>query len=93
MSEAYNERYKVVAGSDSCHCCFEHTVVDTRSNTGYEPKPHSTVCETFNEEDATRIAMALNMLNHVEEVVSRRGGKASFLFETLSFLRPQESDS
>lgn len=59
-----SERYKVVPGSQSSHCCFEWTVVDaTRPimiggehyNGEYE-----SVCECFEEADARLIADSLN---------------------------------
>ena len=46
-------RYKVLVGSQSGHCCFDYTVVDTL-------KPHpvyasqglfDAICETFSEEE------------------------------------------
>lgn len=45
-------RYVVVSGSESGHCCFEFTVVDTQEET--------TVCECFDEVSAVKIADALN---------------------------------
>jgi len=47
------QRYVVIKGSESGHCCFEFTVVDTQD------KPHW-VCECFDEEQALIIAMELN---------------------------------
>jgi len=57
-------RFEARRGSQSSHCCFEATVVDTT-------KPHmiggqqykddcEAVCECFFFEDAERIAAALN---------------------------------
>ncbi len=57
-------RYKVVDGSQSGHCCFDATVVDTTQpvmiggehyNGQYEA-----VCECFDHSNAERIAAALN---------------------------------
>ena len=55
-----SKRYKAVKGSESGHCCFDATVVDTQT-------PHPTfagdldwVCECFTIEDAQKIADALN---------------------------------
>lgn len=54
------KRYKVIEGSESAHCCFCYTVIDTM----IEPKSlcdcSNTVCETFAEEHAIAIADALN---------------------------------
>ena len=52
-------RYKVVEGSQSCHCCFDATVVDTTKPTMIGPQFES-VCECFNEEEANLIAESLN---------------------------------
>lgn len=46
-------RYVVLSGSESKHCCFSATVVDTESD-------NSTVCECFDGDEADRIAAALN---------------------------------
>lgn len=51
-------RYKVSKGSRSGHCCFEYTVIDSAINNQWD-KGH-TMCETFSEEDALTIQMALN---------------------------------
>lgn len=55
-------RYLVIGESQSSHCCFEATVVDT-----HEKNPHSghyrTVCETFDLADAEEVADALNATN------------------------------
>ena len=48
-------RYAVVAESVSAHCCFEATVIDTKENYNY-------TCECFEQEDAIKIANALNIL-------------------------------
>lgn len=64
--EMKSPRYTVVNESQSCHCCFKYTVVDTNDpvilngkhyNNRYEP-----MCETFTKEDAELICAALN--NH-----------------------------
>jgi hypothetical protein len=63
------ERYQVVLGSESAHCCFEATVVDTtrpildRSGKpmNYDGRVHyEAVCECFEQDDAQMIAKALN---------------------------------
>ncbi|MCP4377696.1 MAG: hypothetical protein GY794_16160 [bacterium] len=66
------DRYKVLDGSESGHCCFEATVVDTTKllsdlmQNGHpyegsdgEPKCES-VCECFDRDDAEQICAALN---------------------------------
>lgn len=52
------DRYKVVAGSSSQHCCFDYTIVDTGNLDGFG-FPES-ICECFEVEDATLVAAALN---------------------------------
>lgn len=57
-------RYCIEDGSQSCHCCFEYTVVDlTRPvmiyGSHYKGK-HEPVCECFTREDAELICDALN---------------------------------
>jgi hypothetical protein len=59
-----NERYKVVAGSQSARCCFEYTVVDTwTSCTIGDRTRFQSMCECWDEEVAARIAQALNGLD------------------------------
>jgi len=57
-------RYKVVDGSQSCHCCFSETVVDTTKpvmigGKHYESQ-YEAVCECFDAADAKLICDALN---------------------------------
>lgn len=61
MSEA---RYKVVEGSQSAHCCFEATVVDTTKpvmigGEHYEGQ-FDPICECFDRSDADAICAAMN---------------------------------
>lgn len=75
-------RYQVVVGSQSCHCCFEATGVDTS-------RPN-TVCECFSMEDAQLICDALNAkdalaLPYLEEEVEVCWDKKESL---LSYLTP-----
>lgn len=62
-------RYKVVAGSQSAHCCFCFTVVDSsrpffigqKQWVDADGTPEfEALCECFNVDDARRIADALN---------------------------------
>lgn len=64
MGMTTKPRYKIVEESQSAHCCFSHTVVDTTRprtigdehyNNSYEA-----VCECFEEEDAILVCSALN---------------------------------
>lgn len=63
------ERYKVIDGSQSAHCCFVATVVDTTKHVLIGGKPYmargglpqyEAVCECFEDADATMICAALN---------------------------------
>jgi len=72
-------RYKVLVGSQSGHCCFDYTVVDTL-------KPHpvyasqglfGAICETFSEEEAHAVARALNAATTNQATLAR----AARLFE------------
>lgn len=61
-----SERYKVVEGSQSCHCCFDYTVVDTTRPVMFGDEhyrgQYEPMCETFDRADADRICEALNQL-------------------------------
>lgn len=57
-------RYKIVDGSQSGHCCFEATVVDTTKpvmlNGEHYENQYDPVCECLDLADAEMIAAALN---------------------------------
>ena len=53
-----NQRYKVVSGSVSAHCCFVASVMDEAN-----PDNDEAVCETYYVKDAELIANALNAFN------------------------------
>lgn len=64
-------RYEVVPESESAHCCFVATVVDTTRPVldgegkpmDYDGRPHyEGVCECFSVDAAELIAKALNAL-------------------------------
>lgn len=56
-------RYAVVSWSVSAHCCFDATVLDTKTEHDHSnqdaPSFHQ-VCECFENDDAMRIAKLLN---------------------------------
>ena len=60
--------YIVIPKSQSAHCCFEATVVDTNAPKVFNGVPYiddgvpqyEAVCECFDIADAQRIANALN---------------------------------
>ena len=58
-------RYKVVKGSESQHCCFNYTVVDTHKveDAGGGAFYFETVCECFKEKYATIVCNALNTID------------------------------
>lgn len=63
MTRDAEMRYKVIDDSQSGHCCFSATVVDTtriwrRDDDGMPT--FASVCESFDYEDAVQIADALN---------------------------------
>jgi hypothetical protein len=63
-------RYQIILGSESGHCCFEFTVIDTERpvlNSIGEPviddegrQLYEPVCECFEKKDAVLIRNALN---------------------------------
>lgn len=62
-------RYQIAAGSETGHCCFAFTVVDTerpRSDTTGAPvaiggrQCYEPVCECFEESDAKHVCASLN---------------------------------
>ncbi len=59
-----DKRYKVVEGSQSSHCCFEATVVDTTKPTMIGGKQYGNqfdaVCECFTLEEAQLVCDSLN---------------------------------
>lgn len=56
-------RYQAIEGSQSGHCCFEGTVVDTREPSKMGPDLFRITCECFDFADAEMIAAALNAQN------------------------------
>lgn len=57
-------RYIIVDGSLSSHCCFQFTIVDTDAG----KKPYGdywerSMCETFQRDEAEQICAALNKSN------------------------------
>lgn len=50
-----SDRYKIVEGSESGHCCFEFSVIDTQNKELFEP-----ICETYTKRHAELICNCLN---------------------------------
>lgn len=72
------QRFKVVKGSQSCHCCFEATVVDTTKpvmigGEHYEGQ-FEPVCECFEVEDAETVCHALNAVSNTMPVYGSKEG-------------------
>ena len=65
-------RYSIREGSESGHCCFKATVVDTSKpymiGKEHYPDCYVEVCECFNIEDAEKICAALNAANDLKEI-------------------------
>lgn len=60
------ERYKVMEGSQSAHCCFEWTVLDTEQKEEYTESGFLAVCECFERADAEKIAISLNSFSSTD---------------------------
>lgn len=58
-----NGRYLILPGSESAHCCFEFTIIDTAAGKNDFGDWNKTMCECFDEEEATTICNALNNIN------------------------------
>jgi len=60
-------RFKIVEGSQSVHCCFDFTIVDTAKPYMIGGKQYNgqfeTVCECFEKVDADMVCAALNTHN------------------------------
>lgn len=60
------DRFKAIKGSQTAHCCFEATVIDTtKPHMDFEGKPmdwFTEVCECFDMASAETIAAALNLV-------------------------------
>lgn len=68
------ERYAIIPGSDSGHCCFEFTVVDmynskeqTYTYTYKDEKywEYAVMCECFDLESASKVCEALNYVERM----------------------------
>jgi hypothetical protein len=56
-----NDRYIIVEGSSSGHCCFQYTIVDTlEGKESYGDYWKKSLCETFERAEAEIICVALN---------------------------------
>lgn len=79
-------RYKVVEGSQSAHCCFEATVVDTTKPVMIGGKQYKdqfdAVCECFDYSEAERIAQAMNDQNLPIRTPEGRQIREAFLKES-----------
>lgn len=54
-------RFKIVHGSESGHCCFEYSIVDTQQSITILGQEHfALVCECFYEQEAILVCEALN---------------------------------
>ena len=62
---ATTKRYLVIEGSQSAHCCFEATVVDTTKPDNCCVGVFEEVCECFSIEAANKVADSLNKTNNL----------------------------
>lgn len=81
------KRYQVVKGSESAHCCFEATVIDTEKEMGSHP---DWVCECFEPSRAHAIADAMNAadeapLSELSPACQDRCGKAFDIHSALLY--------
>lgn len=54
------DRFIILEDSDSGHCCFEHSILDTTKMNDVWPEKYESICETFDIESAESICEALN---------------------------------
>lgn len=80
-----SNKYKVVGGSQSAHCCFEATVIDTTKPEMIGDKHYNNeyvaICECFEVTDAEDIVNALNSHDNLTEQIK-------MLREALELVRP-----
>lgn len=63
-----HERFIVVKGSLSSHCCFEYSIVDTLAGKeDYGDYWKLIMCECFEEKEANIICEALNKCNNLNK--------------------------
>ena len=57
-------RYKIRQGSQSAHCCFAFTIVDSENPEGfvdqYGYRHYDVICEAFEQSEAELVCAALN---------------------------------
>lgn len=57
-------KYEIIEGSESAHCYFSHTVVNTYIQSFPNLPYFETVAECFSKEDAELVCKALNLMNN-----------------------------
>jgi len=72
MGKPKEERFIVKDGSNSGHCCFEYSVIDTyrkpfKYDDGGISEPYA-VCECFYKQEAEEICRALNSIETKIEI-------------------------
>lgn len=65
------DRYIIIEESQSAHCCFDYTVVDTHAGATKNDKGkhvywNRTMCECFELEEAEEICKALNYIHNAK---------------------------
>ena len=59
-TKGVDDRFIILEDSDSGHCCFEYSILDTKKTNEVWLKKHESICETFDIESAESICKALN---------------------------------
>ena len=60
-------RYVIIEGSESNHCCFEYTIVDTKGGKlGSTDIWSRVMCEAFEKQEAVEICTALNSIKSLD---------------------------
>ncbi len=55
-----SQKYKAIEGSQTAHCCFVATVINTTKKHSIFKHLYDPICECFDMSDAETIADALN---------------------------------
>lgn len=83
------ERYKVLEGSQSAHCCFAYTIIDSQKPTSNirGEQYYENIAEVFERADADAIAKGLN----AEDTLAKVAAENAMLREALAFYGDPDS--
>lgn len=59
-TKGVDDRFVILEDSDSGHCCFEYSILDTEKINEVWSEKYESICETFDIESAESICEALN---------------------------------